>query len=150
MGWPRVAVGESPVSTAETEAATYLKARVHDREGPRTWRAGRRPKAALDAPRQILIERSRRRCGASLGRASWTSADNGSFVGQSWRPDKERPAELSADYVRFNREAPSAPSPPIGGPGRCFRGRKERILQLALKLPEELRGTDGRVPRHPR
>ena len=115
----------------ETEAAKYLKAAftTENGENPGVPDA----KAGLDGARQILMEQFAEDA-ELLGELREHLQTNGQLVAKVAEGKEEAGAKFR-DYFDY-REAISA-IPSHRGLA-LFRGRKEEILQLALKLPEEL------------
>src|SRR5580692_66388 len=101
---------ENPALDPETEAAKYLKAAFTTDNGENPGAPD--AKAALDGARQILMEQ-------------FAKVATG----------KEEAGAKFRDY--FDYREPISAIPSHRGLA-LFRGRKEEILQLALKLPEEL------------
>jgi protein Tex len=115
----------------ESEAAKYLKPAF-------TTENGENPgvpdtKAALDGARQVLMEQFAEDA-ELLGALREHLQDNGQLVSKVAAGKEEAGAKFR-DY--FDYREPISAVPSHRGLA-LFRGRKEEILQLALKLPEEL------------
>ena len=120
-----------PSLSPESEAAKYLKA-------PFTTENGDNPgapdaKTALDGARQILMEQFAEDA-ELLGSLREHLQVNGQLVSKVAEGKEEAGAKFR-DY--FDYREPISAIPSHRGLA-LFRGRKEEILQLALKLPEEL------------
>jgi uncharacterized protein len=123
----------------ETEAASFLKPAFKTE-------AGENPgvpdvKAALDGARQILMEQFAEDAEllADLRAHLKASAVLVSTVAEG----KEELAAKFRDYFAYQETFRTVP------PHRAlalFRGRKENLLKLSLKLPEELDAAQGAVP----
>jgi uncharacterized protein len=121
----------NPGLDPETEAAEYLKAAFTTENGENPGAPD--AKAALDGARQILMEQFAEDA-ELLGELREHLQDNGQLVAKVATGKEEAGAKFR-DYFDY-REAISV-IPSHRGLA-LFRGRKEEILQLALKLPEEL------------
>ena len=121
----------NPGLDPETEAAKYLKAAFTTENGENPGAPD--AKAALDGARQVLMEQFAEDA-ELLGELREHLQDNGQLVAKVATGKEEAGAKFR-DYFDY-REAISA-IPSHRGLA-LFRGRKEEILQLALKLPEEL------------
>lgn len=121
----------NPGLDPETEAAKYLKAAFTTENGENPGAPD--AKAALDGARQILMEQFAEDA-ELLGELREHLQENGQLVAKVATGKEEAGAKFR-DYFDY-REAISA-IPSHRGLA-LFRGRKEEILQLALKLPEEL------------
>jgi uncharacterized protein len=117
----------------ETEAAKYLKA-------PFTTEQGDNPgvpdvKAALEGARQILMEQFAE--DAELLAALRTHLWNHALLASTVTEGKEEAGAKFRDYFAYQEPLKVVP------PHRAlalFRGRKEQILRVSVKLPEELAG----------
>ena len=117
----------------ETEAAKYLKA-------PFTTEQGDNPgvpdvKAALEGARQILMEQFAE--DAELLAALRTHLWNHALLASAVTEGKEEAGAKFRDYFAYQEPLKVVP------PHRAlalFRGRKEQILRVSVKLPEELAG----------
>ena len=117
----------------ETEAAKYLKA-------PFTTEQGDNPgvpdvKAALEGARQILMEQFAE--DAELLAALRTHLWNHALLASVVTEGKEEAGAKFRDYFAYQEPLKVVP------PHRAlalFRGRKEQILRVSVKLPEELAG----------
>jgi uncharacterized protein len=119
--------------TPETEAAKYLKA-------PFTTEQGDNPgvpdvKTALEGARQILMEQFAE--DAELLAALRTHLWNHALLASAVTEGKEEAGAKFRDYFAYQEPLKVVP------PHRAlalFRGRKEQILRVSVKLPEELAG----------
>jgi uncharacterized protein len=121
----------NPALNPETEAAKYLKAAFTTENGENPGAPD--AKAALDGARQILMEQFAEDA-ELLGELREHLQDNGQLVAKVATGKEEAGAKFR-DY--FDYREPISAIPSHRGLA-LFRGRKEEILQLALKLPEEL------------
>ncbi len=115
----------------ETEAAKYLKPAFTTDNGENPGAPD--AKAALDGARQILMEQFAEDA-ELLGELREHLQENGQLVAKVATGKEEAGAKFR-DY--FDYREPISAIPSHRGLA-LFRGRKEEILQLALKLPEEL------------
>jgi protein Tex len=115
----------------ETEAAKYLKPAFTTENGDNPGVPD--AKAGLDGARQILMEQFAEDA-ELLGELREHLQVNGQLIAKVAEGKEEAGAKFR-DYFDY-REAISAVPSHRGL--ALFRGRKEEILQLALKLPEEL------------
>jgi protein Tex len=115
----------------ETEAAQYLKAAFTTENGDNPGVPD--AKAALDGARQILMEQFAEDA-QLLGELREHLQTNGQLVSKVATGKEEAGAKFR-DY--FDYREPISAIPSHRGLA-LFRGRKEEILQIALKLPEEL------------
>jgi uncharacterized protein len=120
-----------PSLSPETEAAKYLKAAFTTENGDNPGVPD--AKAALDGARQILMEQFAEDA-ELLGALREHLQANGQLVSKVAEGKEEAGAKFR-DY--FDYREPISAIPSHRGLA-LFRGRKEEILQLALKLPEEL------------
>ena len=120
-----------PTLSPETEGAKYLKAAFTTENGDNPGVPD--AKAALDGARQILMERFAEDA-ELLGNLREHLQANGQLVSKVAEGKEEAGAKFR-DY--FDYREPISAIPSHRGLA-LFRGRKEEILQLALKLPEEL------------
>ncbi len=123
----------------EAEAARYLKP-------PFTTEQGENPgvpdaKAALDGARQVLMEQFAEDA-ALVGALREHLRENAWLVAKI-EPGKEEAGAKFRDYFDYRERLKAIPSHRALA---LFRGRKEEILRLALKLPEELEA-DGEPAR---
>src|ERR1700722_10589379 len=120
-----------PTLHPETEAAKYLKAAftTENGENPGVPDA----KAGLDGARQILMEQFAEDA-ELLGELREHLQTNGQLIAKV-AEGKEEPGAKFRDYFDYRESISAIPS---HRGLALFRGRKEEILQLALKLPEEL------------
>ena len=115
----------------ETEAAKYLKPAFTTENGDNPGVPD--AKAGLDGARQVLMEQFAEDA-ELLGELREHLQVNGQLIAKVAEGKEEAGAKFR-DYFDY-REAISAVPSHRGL--ALFRGRKEEILQLALKLPEEL------------
>ncbi len=120
-----------PARDPQTEAAQYLKA-------PFTTEQGENPgvadaKAALEGARQVLMEQFAEDAALVGGLREHLRA--GARLVSRVAEGKEEPGAKFRDYFDYQEPLEAIPSHRALA---LFRGRKEEILQLALKLPEEL------------
>jgi protein Tex len=133
---------DDPGLDPETEAKKFLKPAF-------TSESGDNPgvpdvKAALDGARQILMERFAEDA-QLLGGLREHLQDNGQLVAKV-APGKEEAGAKFRDYFDYREPVTAVPSHRALA---LFRGRKEEILQLALKLPEELAEQQEGAPATP-
>ncbi len=121
----------NPTLNPEAEAAKYLKAAFTTENGDNPGVPD--AKAALDGARQILMEQFAEDA-ELLGQLREHLQTNGQLVAKVAEGKEEAGAKFR-DY--FDYREPISAIPSHRGLA-LFRGRKEEILQLALKLPEEL------------
>ena len=115
----------------ETEAAKYLKAAFTTENGDNPGVPD--AKAALDGARQILMEQFAEDA-TLLGELREHLQEQGQLIAKVADGKAEAGAKFR-DY--FDYREPISAIPSHRGLA-LFRGRKEEILQLALKLPEDL------------
>jgi uncharacterized protein len=120
-----------PSLDPETEAAKYLKPAFTTDNGENPGAPD--AKAALDGARQILMEQFAEDA-ELLGELREHLQENGQMIAKVATGKEEAGAKFR-DY--FDYREPISAIPSHRGLA-LFRGRKEEILQLALKLPEEL------------
>ena len=120
-----------PGLTPDVEAAKYVRAAFTTADGENPGVAD--PKAALEGARQILMEQFAEDAEllGSLREHLQAQALMTSKVAQG----KEEAGAKFRDYFDYSEPIGSVPSHRALA---LFRGRKEEILQLALKLPEDL------------
>ncbi len=128
-----------PHRDPETEAANYLKP-------PFTTEQGENPgvadvKAALEGARQILMEQFAE--DAALVGALREHLRENAWVIAKLEPGKEEAGAKFRDYFDYREPLKAIPSHRALA---LFRGRKEQILQLALKLPETLAAEEAAQP----
>ena len=121
----------NPALDPETEAAKYLKPAFTTDNGENPGAPD--AKAALDGARQILMEQFAEDA-ELLGELREHLQENGQLIAKVATGKEEAGAKFR-DY--FDYREPISAIPSHRGLA-LFRGRKEEILQLALKLPEEL------------
>ena len=120
-----------PTLDPQQEAARYLKA-------PFTTEQGENPgvadaKAALDGARQVLMEQFAE--DAALVGELREHLRGGARLVSKVAAGKEEAGAKFRDYFDYQEPLGAIPSHRALA---LFRGRKEEVLQLALKLPEEL------------
>ena len=115
----------------DTEAAKYLKPAFTTENGDNAGVPD--AKAALDGARQILMEQFAEDA-ALLGELREHLQEQGQLIAKV-ADGKEEAGAKFRDY--FDYREPISAIPSHRGLA-LFRGRKEEILQLALKLPEDL------------
>ena len=115
----------------EAEAAKYLKAAFTTENGDNPGVPD--AKAALDGARQVLMEQFAEDA-TLLGELREHLQEQGQLIGKVAEGKEEAGAKFR-DY--FDYREPISAIPSHRGLA-LFRGRKEEILQLALKLPEDL------------
>ncbi len=126
-----VALLADPTLNPETEAARYIKPAFTTENGDNPGVPD--VKAALDGARQILMEQFAEDAELIGGLREYLH-DNGVLV-SAVTEGKEDAGAKFRDYYAYSeaiREIPSHRALAL------FRGRKEEVLRLALKLPEEL------------
>ena len=121
----------NPALDPETEAAKYLKAAFTTENGENPGAPD--AKAALDGARQVLMEQFAEDA-ELLGELREHLQSNGQLVAKVATGKEEAGAKFR-DYFDYREAITAIPS---HRGLALFRGRKEEILQLALKLPEEL------------
>ncbi len=126
---------EDPRLDPESEAARYLRE-------PFSTEQGENPgvpdaKAALEGARQVLMERFAE--DAALVGALREHLRETGWVVAKIEPGKEEAGAKFRDYFDYREPLKAIPSHRALA---LFRGRKEQVLQVALKLPEQLE-TDG-------
>jgi uncharacterized protein len=122
-----------PTLDPQAEASRYLKA-------PFTTEQGENPgvadaKAALEGARQVLMEQFAEDA-ALVGELREYLRESAHLVSRL-AEGKEQAGAKFRDYFDYREALAAIPSHRALA---LFRGRKEQILQLALKLPEELDG----------
>ncbi|MDE2261105.1 MAG: RNA-binding transcriptional accessory protein, partial [Gammaproteobacteria bacterium] len=120
-----------PTLDPQAEAARYLKEPFTTEQGENPGVPD--PKAALEGARQVLMEQFAEDAGlvGELREHVRSSARLVSKVAEG----KEEAGAKFRDYFDYQEPLEAIPSHRALA---LFRGRKEEILQLALKLPEEL------------
>jgi protein Tex len=121
----------NPSLDPESEALKYLKPAFPTENGDNPGVPD--GKAALDGARQILMEQFAEDA-ELLGELRAHLQENGQLVAKVAAGKEEAGAKFR-DYFDYREAISSIPS---HRGLALFRGRKEEILQLALKLPEEL------------
>jgi uncharacterized protein len=128
-----------PSRQPEAEAAGYLKPAFKTEAGDNPGVVD--VKAALDGARQILIERFAEE--AELLASLRAHLKASAVLVATVAAGKEEAAAKFRDYFAYQETLRTVP------PHRTlalFRGRKENLLKVSLKLPEELDAAQGPVP----
>lgn len=120
-----------PCIDPQVEAAKYLKEPFTTEQGENPGAAD--VKAALDGARQVLMERFAEDA-ALVGELREHLRENAWLVSKV-EAGKEDAGAKFRDYFDYREPVKAIPSHRALA---LFRGRKEQVLQLALKLPEEL------------
>ena len=120
-----------PGLTPDVEAAKYVRAAFTTADGENPGVAD--PKTALEGARQILMEQFAE--DAELLGALREHLRAHALMTSKVAPGKEEAGAKFRDYFDYREPIGSVPSHRALA---LFRGRKEEILQLALKLPEDL------------
>lgn len=120
-----------PTLNPEAEAQKYLKPAFTTENGDNPGVPD--TKAALDGARQVLMEQFAEDA-ELLGQLREHLQENGQLVSKVVTGKEEAGAKFR-DYFDYREAIKAIPS---HRGLALFRGRKEEILQLALKLPEEL------------
>jgi uncharacterized protein len=128
-----------PTLTPEQEALKFLKPAFTTEEGDNPGVAD--AKAALEGARQILMEQFAEDA-ELVGALREHVKEQGQLISKVAAAKEEAGAKFR-DYFDYREPIGAVPSHRALA---LFRGRKEEILQLALKLPEELVETDGTNP----
>ena len=123
-----------PTLTPEVEAAKFIKAPFKTEEGENPGAPD--VKAALEGARQILMEQFAE--DAELLGSLREHLQTHGLMSAKVAEGKETAGAKFRDYFDYSEPLRTVPSHRALA---LFRGRKEEILQLALKLPEE--GVDG-------
>ncbi|MGC8519201.1 MAG: Tex family protein [Steroidobacteraceae bacterium] len=130
---------EDPRLDPDTEAAQYLRE-------PFSTEQGENPgvpdtKAALEGARQVLMERFAEDA-ALVGTLREHLRETGWVVAKI-EPGKEEAGAKFRDYFDYREPLKAIPSHRALA---LFRGRKEQVLQIVLKLPEQLETADAPAP----
>ena len=128
-----------PTLDPQVEALTYIKPAFTTEQGENPGVAD--AKAALEGARQILMEQFAEDA-ELVGTLREYVQEHGQLVSKVVAGKEETGAKFR-DYFDFREPIGAMPSHRALA---LFRGRKEEILQLALKLPEELAAADGANP----
>ncbi|MDO4905582.1 MAG: Tex family protein [Lautropia sp.] len=126
----------NPLLTPEAEAANFLKAPFTTPDGDNPGVAD--AKAALDGARQILMERFAEDADL-VGRLRERLQEKGVLISKVVDGKTETGAKF-ADYFDYQEALAEIPSHRALA---LLRGRREEIIQLSLKLPEEIEGVEG-------
>lgn len=133
---------QDPTLSPEVEAAKYVREPFKSEHGDNPGVPD--VKAALDGARQILIEQFAEDA-ELLGTLRQHLMDHGIVVSTSVEGKEEVGAKFR-DYFNYQEPYKTVPSHRALA---LFRGRKEEVLRLALKLPEDLVPTDAKTPAPP-
>src|SRR5882757_6760478 len=128
-----------PALTPEKEALKFLKPAFTTEQGDNPGVTD--VKAALDGARQILMEQFAEDA-ELVGALREHVKEQGQLVSKVAAGKEEAGAKFR-DYFDYREPIIAVPSHRALA---LFRGRKEEILQVVLKLPEELVETDGAIP----
>ena len=126
----------NPALVPETEAAAYLKPAFTTPDGDNPGVAD--AKAALDGARQILMERFAEDADL-VGRLREHLQEKGVLISKV-APEKTEAGAKFADYFDYQEPLAEIPSHRALA---LLRGRREEVLQLSLKLPDEIEGVEG-------
>jgi uncharacterized protein len=128
-----------PTLNPEEQALTYIKPAFTTEQGENPGVAD--VKAALDGARQILMEQFAEDA-ELVGALREHVQEQGQLISKV-AEGKEAAGAKFRDYFDYREPISAVPSHRALA---LFRGRKEEILQLALKLPEDLAAADGANP----
>jgi uncharacterized protein len=137
-----LALLQDPTLHPETEAAKYLREPFKSEQGDNPGVPD--VKAALDGARQILMEQFAEDA-ELLGSLRQYVSDHGLVV-STLAEGKEEAGAKFRDYFNYQEPLKSVPSHRALA---LFRGRKEEMLRVSLKLPEDLAHTDTKTPAPP-
>jgi len=127
-----------PTLDPDVEAAKYLKPAFETDDGPNPGVPD--VKAALDGARQILMEQFAE--DAALLGALRTHLQEQGVIVATVAEGKAEAGEKFRDYFDYSEPYPRvAPHRALA----LFRGRKEEILRVAIKQPEEIAAADAPV-----
>ncbi|MDO5101914.1 MAG: Tex family protein [Lautropia sp.] len=126
----------NPQLKPEDEAANFLKPAFSTPDGDNPGVAD--AKAALDGARQILMERFAEDADL-VGRLRERIQTQGVLISKVADGKADQGAKF-ADYFDYQEPLAEVPSHRALA---LLRGRREEVLQLSLKLPEEIEATDG-------
>ena len=132
----------NPMLNPEAEAAAYLREPFTTEQGDNPGVAD--AKAALDGARQILMERFSE--DASLLQALREYVQEHSIVESKVREGKETAAEKYADYFDYSESIHTIPSHRALA---LFRGRREDLLDVRLRLDSEEERPAWSAPHNP-
>ncbi|MET0660283.1 MAG: Tex family protein, partial [Steroidobacteraceae bacterium] len=133
---------QDPMLHPEVEAAKYLREPFKSEHGDNPGVPD--VKAALEGARQILMEQFAEDA-ELIGSLRQHVHDQGVVV-SSLAEGKEEAGAKFRDYFDYQEPLKSVPSHRALA---LFRGRKEEILRVTLKLPEDLAHTDTKAPAPP-
>ncbi|MGH8294021.1 MAG: Tex family protein [Steroidobacteraceae bacterium] len=125
-----------PMLDPQAEAGRYLKAPFATEQGDNPGAAD--AKAALEGARQVLMEQFAE--DATLVGELREHLRTGAQLVSRLADGKEEAGAKFRDYFDYREPLQAIPSHRALA---LFRGRKEEILQLAVKLPEQLEGSAG-------
>ena len=126
----------NPMLVPETEAAAYLKPAFTTPDGDNPGVAD--AKAALDGARQILMERFAEDADL-VGRLREYLQEKAVLISKV-AADKSESGAKFADYFDYQEPLSEIPSHRALA---LLRGRREEVLTLTLKLPDEVDGVEG-------
>jgi protein Tex len=130
----------NPQLNPEEEAVTYIKPAFTTEQGDNNPGVAD-VKAALEGARQVLMEQFAEDA-ELVGALREHVKEQGQLVSKVAAGKEEAGAKFR-DYFDYREAITAVPSHRALA---LFRGRKEEILQLALKLPEDLAAADGPNP----
>ncbi|MDA8349765.1 MAG: Tex family protein [Pseudomonadota bacterium] len=130
---------EDPRLEPEREAAKYLREPFSTEQGENPGAPD--AKAALEGARQVLMERFAE--DAALVGALREHLRETGWVVAKLEPGKEEAGAKFRDYFDYREPFKAVPSHRALA---LFRGRKEQVLQVALKLPEQLETENAPAP----
>jgi uncharacterized protein len=131
---------DNPQLNPEEEAVTYIKPAFTTEQGDNNPGVAD-VKAALEGARQVLMEQFAEDA-ELVGALREHVKEQGQLVSKVAAGKEEAGAKFR-DYFDYREAITAVPSHRALA---LFRGRKEEILQLALKLPEDLAAADGPNP----
>ncbi len=126
-----------PTLSPDAEAAKYLKEAFTNADGDKNPGVAD-AKAALDGARQILMERFAEDADL-VGRLRERLQEKGVLISKVAEGKTEAGAKF-ADYFDYQEALAEIPSHRALA---LLRGRREEVIQLSLKLPEEIEGVEG-------
>ncbi|MDO5057343.1 MAG: Tex family protein [Lautropia sp.] len=126
----------NPQLTPETEAAAFLKAAFTTADGDNPGVPD--AKAALDGARQILMERFAEDADL-VGRLREHLQEKAVLISKVADGKADQGAKF-ADYFDYQEPLAEVPSHRALA---LLRGRREEVLQLSLKLPDEIGAVEG-------
>ncbi len=127
---------ENPTLDPDTEAAKFLKPAFETQNGPNPGVPD--AKAALEGARQVLIEQFAE--DAELVGALRAQLEEHGVVVSTVAEGKQEAGEKFRDYFAYSEPYLKVASHRALA---LFRGRKEEMLRVALKLPEDIEAGDA-------